>query len=38
MRIRLGCEMTYDVPSPTPMIVILNVHHSRAGALEGPTT
>ena len=38
MRIRLGCEMTYDMPGPTPMIVLLNVHHSRAAALEGPDT
>ncbi|WP_374443786.1 transglutaminase family protein [Stella sp.] len=36
MRIRLGCEMTYDLPQPTPMIALLNVHRSRAAALEGP--
>ena len=36
MRIRLGCELSYDVPKPTPMIVLLNVHYSRVGALEYP--
>jgi transglutaminase-like putative cysteine protease len=36
MRIRVGCELSYDVPKPTPMIVILNVHYSRFGNLESP--
>ncbi len=36
MRLRLGCEMSYDFPQPTPMIVMLNVHYSRVGALERP--
>jgi transglutaminase-like putative cysteine protease len=36
MRIRLGCELTYDLPAPTPMIVMLNVHYSRAADLESP--
>jgi transglutaminase-like putative cysteine protease len=36
MRIRLGCELSYVFPKPTPMIVLLNVHHSRFGDLEGP--
>ena len=36
MRIRLGCELIYDVPAPTPMIVVLNVHHSRFADLERP--
>lgn len=36
MRIRLGCELTYDLPNPTPMIVMLNVHHSRVADLERP--
>jgi len=36
MRIRLGCQLTYDFPAPTPMIVILNVHYSRVGYLERP--
>ena len=32
MRIRLGCEMRYAFPYPVPMVVMLNVHPSRAGA------
>ena len=33
MRIRIGYEMTYDLPQPTPMIVMLHVHWSRVGDL-----
>ena len=29
MRIRVGYELLYDCPQPTPMILMLNVHHSR---------
>ena len=36
MRIRLGCELIYDFPAPTPMIVMLNVHYSRVACLEFP--
>ena len=36
MRIRLGCELGYEFPAPTPMIVMLNVHYSRAANLEQP--
>jgi len=36
MRIRLGCELSYNIPKPTPMIVILNVHYSRFADLERP--
>ncbi|NDV85897.1 transglutaminase family protein [Aurantimonas aggregata] len=36
MRIRLGCELAYQLPAPTPMIINLNVHYSRAGSLERP--
>ena len=35
MRIRLGCELSYAFPYPTPMIVMLNVHPSRVPALQG---
>lgn len=38
MRIRIGCEMTYELPGPTPMIALLNVHHSRMADLERPDT
>jgi len=34
MRIRLGCELSYEFPQPTPMIVLLNVHHSHAAYLQ----
>jgi transglutaminase-like putative cysteine protease len=36
MRIRLGCQMTYEFAAPTPMIALLNVHYSRASQLERP--
>jgi transglutaminase-like putative cysteine protease len=38
MNIRLGYELVYQCPQPTPMIVNLNVHHSRAGDLIRPDT
>jgi transglutaminase-like putative cysteine protease len=36
MRLHLGCTMSFDLPQPTPMIALLNVHYSRAGELERP--
>lgn len=36
MRIHLGCELTYELPNATPMIVLLNVHHSCVARLERP--
>jgi transglutaminase-like putative cysteine protease len=36
MQIRVGYELTYDLPQPTPMILTLNVHESRASALARP--
>jgi transglutaminase-like putative cysteine protease len=36
LRIRIGYDMGYELPQPTPMIVTLNVHHSRVGDLEQP--
>ena len=36
MRIRVGCEMTYELGQATPMIAILNVHSSRVSDLERP--
>ncbi|HEY5861526.1 MAG TPA: transglutaminase family protein [Casimicrobiaceae bacterium] len=35
MQIRVGFEMTYDCPQPTPMIFNLNVHFSRVSDLAG---
>ena len=36
MRLTLGCRLTYQLPQPTPMIALLNVHFSRFGDLERP--
>ena len=36
MRIRLGYEITYECPQPTPMLLLLNVHSSRYQDLETP--
>ncbi|MGF1553615.1 MAG: hypothetical protein ACFBWO_14135 [Paracoccaceae bacterium] len=37
MRIQLGCRLSYRLlPVPTPMILLLNVHYSRASDLERP--
>ena len=33
MHIRVGFEMSYACPGPTPMILALNIHHSRAADL-----
>ncbi|MEO8258767.1 MAG: transglutaminase family protein [Acidobacteriota bacterium] len=30
MQIRVGYELIYDCPQPTPMLLMLNVHHTRA--------
>jgi transglutaminase-like putative cysteine protease len=36
MRIRIGYELTYECPQPTPMILTLNVHYSRVSDLITP--
>jgi len=36
MRIRVGFEMVYQCPAPTPMILALNIHYSRASDLVRP--
>lgn len=36
MQIRLGYELLYELPQPTPMILTLNVHHSRVSDLVQP--
>jgi transglutaminase-like putative cysteine protease len=36
MRIHVGCELNFDLPQMTPMIVSLNVHFSRVSDLERP--
>jgi len=35
MKIRIGFEMIYDCPQPTPMIFTLNVHFTRVSDLVG---
>ncbi len=34
MLMRLGCRLTFNVTAPTPTILMLNVHPSRAGDLD----
>jgi transglutaminase-like putative cysteine protease len=36
MRIHIGFEMVFQCPAPTPMILALNVHYSRAADLQAP--
>ena len=36
MQIRVGYELIYDCPQPTPMILTLNIHYSRASDLVKP--
>ena len=36
MQIRVGYELIYDCPQPTPMVLMLNVHHTRAGDIVVP--
>ncbi|HYE46758.1 MAG TPA: transglutaminase family protein [Caulobacter sp.] len=38
MRIRAGYEITYELPAPTPMLLMLNVRPERQGDLETPDT
>jgi transglutaminase-like putative cysteine protease len=36
MRIRVGYELVYESPQPTPMLLMVNVHPSRAGDVIVP--
>jgi transglutaminase-like putative cysteine protease len=36
MRVRLGCELVYKCTQPTPMILTLSVHYTRASDLVRP--
>jgi len=36
MQLRAGYELIYHFPQPTPMILVVNVHHSRAADLVVP--
>ena len=36
MKLRVGYELSYDFPQPTPLIGMLNVHYSRVADLAEP--
>ena len=36
MQIKLGYELIYELPQPTPMILALNIHYSRASSIVIP--
>ena len=36
MKIRVGYELIYDLPQPTPMILVLAIHFSRASDVIAP--
>ena len=36
MQIRVGYELIYDCPQQTPMVLMLNIHHTRAGDIVVP--
>lgn len=36
MQIAVGYEITYDLPQPTPMLLTVHVHYSRASDLVAP--
>jgi transglutaminase-like putative cysteine protease len=36
MKIRVGYELLYECPQPTPMILTLNIHYSRASDIVVP--
>ena len=36
MRISAGCQITYDCPQPTPMLLMISPHPSRTPDLIGP--
>jgi len=36
LEIRVGYELIYDCPQPTPMMLVLNIHYSRASDIIVP--
>ena len=36
MQIRVGYELIYDCPQPTPMVLMLHIHHTRANDIVVP--
>ncbi len=36
MHVRVGFELLYDCPQPTPMILMLNIHHTHVSDIIVP--
>jgi transglutaminase-like putative cysteine protease len=36
MQIRVGYELRYEFPQPTPVLLVLNIHHSRVSDIVKP--
>ena len=36
VEIRVGYELIYDCPQPTPMMLVLNIHYTRASDILVP--
>src|SRR5271156_1233379 len=36
MQIRVGYDLLYECPQPTPMLLMLNIHHTRAADIVTP--
>lgn len=36
MQLHVGYDLTFDCPQPTPMMLMLNIHHSRAADIVVP--
>src|SRR5947209_8355994 len=36
MKIRVGCDLTYEFAAPTPVVLMVNVHPSRAADMLRP--
>ena len=36
MQLQVGYELIYDCPQPTPMLLMVNIHHTRAGDIVVP--
>jgi transglutaminase-like putative cysteine protease len=36
MKIHVGYELIYDCPQPTPMVLMLNIHHTRVADIVEP--
>jgi len=37
MQLRVAYELIYSCPQPTPMMLMLNIHHTRASDMSSPT-